>query len=115
MTRREPSDAPAGSDAVRNLLVRTTPNWNDYRQAITTRYVGPTDRCGSRVKATAQAGSVTLDWDDALDSKDNHALAAIALAKKYKWLDHREPVLMAGGLPRNGGTVFVIVPREVTR
>lgn len=37
------------------------------RQAITTKYIGPTKHRGSRVVARAQAGEVTLAWDDALD------------------------------------------------
>lgn len=54
-------------------------------QAITTKYVGPSNVRGSRVKATASAGSVTLHWDDALNSEQNHTAAAMALAKKYEW------------------------------
>ena len=54
-------------------------------QAITTKYIGPANVKGSRVKATAQAGSVTLDWDDSLNSEQNHRIAAEALARKYGW------------------------------
>ena len=54
-------------------------------QAITTRYIGPSNVRGSRVKATAAAGSVTLHWDDALNSDANHQAAAVALAAKYGW------------------------------
>lgn len=56
------------------------------RQAISTKYLGPTDRRGSRVKATAEAGSVTVSWDDALSVVQNHAEAARALALKFGWL-----------------------------
>lgn len=41
-------------------------------QAITTRFLGPTNFRGSRVKATADAGSVTLSWDYALGIDQNH-------------------------------------------
>jgi hypothetical protein len=54
-------------------------------QAIVTKYIGPTNFKGSRVKATAAAGSVTLHWDDALNSDDNHTAAAKALAARYGW------------------------------
>jgi hypothetical protein len=37
------------------------------------------------VKAIAEAGSVTLSWDHALNGDQNHAKAAQALANKYKW------------------------------
>ncbi len=33
-------------------------------QAIVTRYHGPGNVKGSRVKATAQAGSTITEWDD---------------------------------------------------
>ena len=68
---------------------------NNYgRQAITTRYLGPTNVRGSRVKATAEAGSVTLSWNPALDIYWNHATAAMALANKFGW----------GGIWYGGGT-----------
>ena len=57
--------------------------------AIVTRYLGPTDHRGSRVKAMADWGehlkTVVLDWDDALNSTENHARAANALAVKLEW------------------------------
>ena len=54
-------------------------------QAIVTKYIGPTNVRGSRVKATAQAGSVTLGWDDSMNPDGNHKAAARALAQKYGW------------------------------
>jgi hypothetical protein len=55
------------------------------RQAIQTKYIGPTNVKGSRCKAWAQAGSVLLAWDDALNSEQNHVRAAEALAAKFHW------------------------------
>lgn len=53
---------------------------------IHTRYLGPTNYRGSRVKATTLDNrSVTLSWDDALDSQENHDAAAKALAVKLEW------------------------------
>ena len=72
-------------------------------QAITTRYIGPTNHRGSRVKATAEAGHVILSWDHALNDNDNHAKAAEALAKKFKW----KGAWFGGGLPGGKGCVFV--------
>ena len=82
------------------------------RQAIITKYLGPTNFRGSRVKATAQAGSITLSWDDALGVDENHLRAALALCKKFGW-DNRSkkmmalPLLIGGGLPNNTGNVYV--------
>ncbi len=55
------------------------------RQAIVTKCLGATNFRGSRVKATASAGSVTLSWDHSLDSEGNHIRAAMAVAVKYGW------------------------------
>ena len=54
-------------------------------QAITTKYLGPTNHRGSRVKATCDAGSLTVPWDYALNVEDNHAAAVNALAAKLDW------------------------------
>ena len=71
-------------------------------QAIVTKYIGPRSVKGSRVKATAQAGSVTLDWDDTLNPDGNHIAAARALASRYGWSGNWHQ----GALP-DGTTVFV--------
>jgi len=75
-------------------------------QAITTKYLGPTNTRGSRVKATCQAGSVTIEWDDALNSDQNHNAAATALIEKWgwcgKWLE---------GVLTDGSHVYVCITR----
>lgn len=73
------------------------------RQAIVTKYLGPTDSRGARVKATAQAGSLTLPWEGAADENENHATAAKALATKLEWSGR----WYGGGLPDGTGNVFV--------
>ena len=75
-------------------------------QAITTRYLGPTNHRGSRVRAECKAGSVTLQWDDALDSDGNHRMAAEALLRKLGW---KEPcyVRWFQGTLSDGRDVFV--------
>jgi len=79
------------------------------RQAIVTKYLGPTDYRGSRVKATAQAGSMTVPWDHALDPAENHRAAAFALAKRLGWA--RDPSWRTdwhgGALPNDTGYAFV--------
>ncbi len=74
-------------------------------QAITTKYLGPTNIRGARVKATASAGSVTLSWDHARNSEANHTIAAHTLASKLDWHG-----TWHGGAPAEniGGYVFVL-------
>jgi len=55
-------------------------------QAITTKYLGPTDHRGSRIKATTEAGSKTYDWDAELGVEDNHRKAALRLALHLGWI-----------------------------
>jgi hypothetical protein len=53
-------------------------------QTILTKYIGPSNVKGSRVKAwnSGKAASVVLSWDHSLNSEDNHKAAAQALAEK---------------------------------
>ena len=62
------------------------------RHAIVTKYLGPTNTRGARVKATCDAGSVTVAWDYALNEEDNHNAAARALILKLEKVQgNREP------------------------
>ena len=54
-------------------------------QAIKTRYVGATQTHDARIIATAGAGRVFVNYDDALNINNNHAKAAETLANKYGW------------------------------
>ena len=84
-------------------------------QAIITKYLGPTESRGARVKATAQAGSVTIHWDDALDIEENHDRAAMTLAHKLGWISQTsgKPYsgerLLRGGMPKGDGNCYVMV------
>lgn len=75
----------------------------DIRQAITTKYLGPTNCRGSRIKARAAAGSVTIDYPHALNHDKAHAFAASKLAERYGW--HGQ--WFGGGLPSEDGYCFV--------
>jgi hypothetical protein len=88
--------------AVRNIRM--------FRQAIETKFLGPTETKGSRVKALCQAGSITLSWDHSLRPDDNHAAAAQALADKMGW----EGDLFGGGKADGRGDVFVFIERHLT-
>lgn len=56
-------------------------------QAITTKYLAPTNTRGARIKATAHSGSITIPWDNAVDTCTNHYVAACALAEQEGWTD----------------------------
>lgn len=77
-------------------------------QAIVTKYLGPTDFKGARVKATCQAKSITRAWNDALDVDQNHDLCAQRLADELEWLNNGDK-LVGGGLPDGTGNCYVIV------
>ena len=72
-------------------------------QAITTKYLPATNMRGSRIKASAAAGSVTLHYDSGLNSEENHATAAQALINKMDWRGEWH----MGGLPDDRGYCFV--------
>ena len=71
--------------------------------AIETKFIPCTDHRPSRVKATCQAGSLTLSWNDALDVARNHRAVAEALARKLNWAGK----WVGGHLPKRG-YVFII-------
>ena len=74
-------------------------------QAITTKYIGPTNTKGSRIKASCAAGSLTVHYDDGLNSEEAHAAAAKALIAKMGWTGNWH----IGGLPDDRGYCFVCV------
>lgn len=57
---------------------------NPIRQAITTRYMGPTNFRGSRIKASAERGSITVSWEAGGNADENHRAACLALLAKFR-------------------------------
>lgn len=47
--------------------------------AITTKFLAPTNTKGSRIKADCCKKEITLSWDHALNSHDNHKAAVDVL------------------------------------
>lgn len=78
-------------------------------QAIHTKYFGPSNVRGSRIKAQCDAGSLTVGYDHALDVEGNHAAAAEALRKKLGWNSPYYGKLAGGALPKENGYAFVFV------
>jgi hypothetical protein len=77
-------------------VTRTGPN--TVLQAIETRYFGPGNTRGARVKAICQARSITVHWDHALNPEANHRAAAEKLMAVMGWSGR----LVQGGLPGDG-------------
>lgn len=75
-------------------------------QAIQTKFLGPTNHRGARVKATADAGSITIEWDHRLGIAENHRAAAVALADRFNWGGE----WIGGGLPGSG---YAFVRKDV--
>ena len=74
-------------------------------QAIETKYIKATNVTGSRIKATALGGSVTIGYDHALNSDGAHKAAADALIAKLGWTG----TFAQGGNAKGNGYVFVNV------
>ena len=75
-------------------------------QAIQTRYYGPTNTRGSRIKAWASAGSITIPYPHELSGQACHRKAAEALVAKLGWNDSNYGGLLGGQL-ESGDYVFV--------
>ena len=79
-------------------------------QAIRTKYLGPTDYRGSRIKASAEAGSVTIGYPHEKGAgEEAHRVAADALMEKLGW---SEDYGLAGGMLPDGSYAFVLVSKE---
>jgi hypothetical protein len=75
-------------------------------QAIITKYIGPTETKGSRIKATCDAGSITIPYPHELSGEAVHEAAAMALVAKLEWDDYKGE-WVCGSLPNQAGYVFV--------
>lgn len=80
------------------------------RQAIHTRYLGPTNTRPSRIVAQADAGRLVIPWDHARNVADNHRAAALAFAARYGWGDRWQ----GGGLS-DGTYAWVRLESEAAR
>lgn len=55
-------------------------------KAIFTKYIGPTNFKGSRVKAyDGDNNAITIDWDDDATPDENHKRAAHFLCREMRW------------------------------
>lgn len=76
-------------------------------KAIITKYFGPTNSKGSRIKAMAEGvPAIYMPYDYSLSGEVLHRAAAEILANKYGWLHDGKVELIGGGLPDNTGYAF---------
>ena len=79
-------------------------------KAIETKYIGPNNVRGSRIKAyDSDRNQVTLSYDDGLNFDDNSWAAVNALCAKMHWSGK----MAMGGTKR--GNVFVFLDFHDTR
>lgn len=74
-------------------------------QAIETRYCGPTETKGSRIRASCDGGSLYVSYDNALGREENHYAAVKALCDKLGW----DAARFFGGSLASGQWAFVPV------
>jgi len=74
-------------------------------QAIETRHLPVTSSRGSRIKARAWGGNVTIPYPHELSTEDAHRAAANALIAKMGWTG----TFAQGGNAKGDGYVFVNV------
>lgn len=73
------------------------------RQAIETRFLGPTNHRGARIVAKCQAGRIVIPYSYEHSCEECHRGAAMALASKLGWSGS----LIGGGSADGKGYVFV--------
>jgi len=90
-------------------------------QAIVTKYLGATNTRGSRIKATCEAGSLTVPFDYSGSDYERHKGACDALrlklaksiAKRHNGEDYKKSgwlkPMVGGGLPGGYGYAFVFI------
>lgn len=69
-------------------------------QSIVTKYLGPTNFRGSRIKATCSRGSLTISKPDNLNEDDAHKFAVEQLVEKFVCEDENGTATKRG-TPRN--------------
>jgi hypothetical protein len=77
-------------------------------QTILTRYLGPTNHRGSRIKATCWRASVTVPYDYALGGDGSHRAAAEALCFKLAEGEGDWLITAGADLPAGNGYAFII-------
>lgn len=77
-------------------------------QAIQVKYLGPTDKNGSRYKAICQSGSITDNRNYSLNDEDDQKRVAQLLVAKLKW----NMEVIDAGILKDGSRVFMVKYNE---
>lgn len=80
-------------------------------QAIQVKFLAPTNSRGARLKATCDAGSVTIPFPCELSGINASREAAQTLCNKLGWVAPTYPPMVGGSLP-DGSDCFVFVTKE---
>lgn len=83
--------------------------------AIVTKYIAPSNTHRARIKATTNAGSITIEFPMELSGDDVYAKAAMALVRKLGWDNEFYGSWIAASLPKQLGVVFVNVPQKCVK
>lgn len=75
-------------------------------QAITTRFIPPTNTRGARISVRAAAGRMVVSWKHNMGVDENHDAAALAFLAKMDWTGG----WVGGSLPDGRGNVYVRSP-----
>ena len=86
--------------------------------AIHTKYIGPTNTRGARIKATCvrdkdSKWTASVSFEYAADSETRHSLAAKALLAKFALGLQEETLWCCGNTLDNLGYVFAIYPEAI--
>lgn len=81
-------------------------------QAITTKFIGPTNHRGSRIRAKCAAKTIYVPYEHALSEDMNHSSAAECLVEAMEWQTWFGKMI-GGSLPNSEGYCFVAVPQKV--
>jgi hypothetical protein len=84
------------------------------QQAIVTRYLGPTNFRGARIKASCVAGTHVQPWNYEWSTEENHSNAANQLQRNLEWWVSQYGELR-GGCMKNGDYCWVMVLPAVSR
>lgn len=74
-------------------------------QVITTKSIGATARLGARIKARAEAGSITLSREHDDTEYNQHKRVATALCEKFDWKYNH----LVGGQTHTGEYVWLML------
>jgi hypothetical protein len=91
-------------------------------QAIITKYIGPTNIRGSRIRAFCEGGSITIGYPHELSGEDVYRKAAVALCERLGWTAEKgysrsiapDFSNLIGGVTKTG-YVFTFAPIDEAR